>query len=229
RGVTSSCGSADVLEALGVRLVSEVKTLTRLLEDTGLTFMFAQHHHPAMRHVIGVRKALGVRTVFNLLGPLTNPAGAQRQMIGLYDWNCSAAVADALVLLGVELAYLVHAREGLDEISPVGLTDVIEIKEGSTRRLTWGPADFGLRALEPNSLTCGGDVGANARILREALSDASSPRALALVPNAACALLLAGLVTDLPSGAELALATIKSGRAEAKLDEYARATHEVAV
>ena len=227
RGVTSSCGSADVLEASGVRLISDVHLLGQLLSRTGLCFMFAQHHHPAMRHVIGVRKALGVRTVFNLLGPLANPAGAKRQMIGLYDWDSSGAVAEALVLLGVDLAYVVHAREGLDEISPAGMTDVVEVRHGGIRRLTWGPADFGLSAVDPKAMSCGEDVAGNAAILREALSSVDSSRALAILPNAACALLLSGLVDSLEKGAELARETILNGLAIAKLREYASATHEV--
>lgn len=228
RGVTSACGSADVLEALGVRLISDVASLQAVLAKTGLTFMFAQHHHPAMRHVIGVRKALGIRTVFNLLGPLTNPAGAKRQMIGLFDPGHSAQVAQALALLGVEHAMVVHAREGLDEVSPCGRTDVTEVKGGEIRTFSLAPSDFGLDPLPFAALQSDGDIGANALVLREALTDPDSPRCLALLPNAACALWLGGAASSWTEGAELARQTVAEGKAAAKLADFAAATHEVA-
>ena len=225
RGVTSACGSADVLEALGVRLTLPVEAQERVLSQTGLTFMFAQAHHPAMRHVISVRKQLGVRTVFNLLGPLTNPAGAPRQLIGLFDWESAPAVATALQWLGVERAFVVGAK-GMDEVSPLSETQVLEVLPNEIRSHTYCPADFGLPRLGFEAVLAGSDIAENGNLLREAVSHVDSPRSMAVVPNAACALMLAGLASNVREGADLARTVIANGRATAKLDQFISATQK---
>lgn len=223
RGVTSACGSADVLEGLGVRLALSVPGQEKVLHETGLTFMFAQAHHPAMRHVIGVRKQLGIRTVFNLLGPLTNPAGARRQLIGLFDWESAPAVASALQWLGVERAFVVGAK-GMDEVSPLSETQVLEVMPNEIKRYTWQPTDFGIGRIGFEAVLAGNDVRENGALLREAVCDANSPRSAAVVPNAACALMLAGLARTVSEGADLARTVIREGRAAAKLDQFIAAT-----
>jgi anthranilate phosphoribosyltransferase len=224
RAVTSKCGSADVLEALGIGLGSEPEQLLKVLENVGIAFLFAPHHHPAMRHVGPARKAIGVRTVFNQLGPLANPAGARRQLVGVYDLSLVMPMAEALALLGAEHAYVVHSEEGMDEVSPCGKTFVAVVSEGAVVQTELSPRDFGLDALTFADLEPGTDAASNAAILREALGDAESARARALLPNAAVALVLAGVAGDFPSAASAAHAAIADGRASATLEELARWT-----
>lgn len=224
RAVTSKCGSADVLEALGVGLGPDPEQLQGSLEKIGIVFLFAPNHHPAMRHVGPARKALGVRTVFNQLGPLANPAGAKRQLLGVYDESLIMPMAEALLLLGAEHAYVVHSQEGLDEISPCGPTAAAVVREGHVEQTRLSPEDFGLDPLPWEALAPGADAQENAEILREALEDKDSPRAAALLPNAAAALHLAGLAGSLEEGADLARAAIASGRAKETLRELAEWT-----
>jgi anthranilate phosphoribosyltransferase len=219
RAVTSKCGSADVLEALGVRLGGEPEQLLSTLENIGIVFLFAPNHHPAMKSVGPARKALGVRTVFNQLGPLANPAGAKRQLVGVYDPGLVRPMAEALVLLGSEHSFVVHGEGGLDEVSPCGSTMIAEVVGGEVREGVLTPQSFGLVALPNEALLPGTDAEANARILKEALTDHESLRAQALLPNAAVALLLAGVAMDLRDGAERAREAIKSGAAERTLME----------
>jgi anthranilate phosphoribosyltransferase len=221
RAVTSRCGSADVLEALGVGLGSDPEQVLKCLENVGIAFLFAPNHHPAMRHVGPARKAIGVRTVFNQLGPLANPAGAKRQLVGVYDPAMLAPMAEALSLLGAERAYVVHSEEGMDEVSPCGRTFVALVAGGSVAKTELVPRDFGLDELAASALEPAQDAEGNAAILREALEDAASPRAQALLPNAAVALTLAGLAEDFSMGAQLARAAIEDGRASSTLKELA--------
>ncbi len=222
RSVTSACGSADVLEHLGVDIMADEPRQAACLREAGVVFLFAQSHHPAMRHVGPVRKSLGVRTVFNLLGPLSNPAGAQRQLIGVYDQRFVVPVAEALVQLGSQEAMVVFAEAGLDEVSATGSTRVAAVRDGQVRIARLSPADFGLEPLDSGALEPGQDVPSNAAILCEAISDVHSPRFLALLPNAAVALVLAGLAHDLPEGVSLAREAVASGKAVAVLEALVR-------
>ncbi|MDK3158549.1 anthranilate phosphoribosyltransferase [Kamptonema cortianum] len=213
RAVTSHCGSADVLEALGVPLESDEAQHARRLEECNLVFLFAPSHHPAVRHVAPVRKALGIRTFFNLLGPLANPAGAKRQIVGVFDKEAVEPVAQALQLLGAERAFVVHAHDGLDEVSPCAPTSYIEVRGEFINRGTWNVEDFGMSPLPGNSLEAASDIPGNAEILRDALSHFESGRSEALVPNTAVTLVLAGVADNVTSGAEMARNAIRSGLA----------------
>ena len=218
RAMTSKCGSADVLEALGVPIMGEPERLAHILESVGLVFMFAQNHHPAMRHVARARRELGQRTVFNQLGPLLNPAGARRQLIGVYDPGLLRSMGEALNVLGCERAYLVHGFDGLDEISPCAPTEVVRVWHGRVSGETLEPKDFGLKPLPPSALAPGETLEDAARILREAIADVESPRSRAVLPSAAAAIQLAGIVETLPEGVERARASIASGAATAILE-----------
>lgn len=221
RGVTSPWGSADVLEHLGVDITSDEGHQVACLREAGVTFLFAQAHHPAMRHVGPVRKSLGVRTMFNLLGPLANPAGASRQLIGVYDQRFVVPVAEALVHLGTEQAMVVYAEEGMDEVSACGATRVAVVDHGHIRITRLKPEDFGIDRLPASALDPGPDLAANAAILREAISDADSPRFLALLPNAAVALFIAGVASDFADAAQKVREAVASGRALATLEKLA--------
>src|SRR5579862_6136466 len=181
-------GSADVLEELGIPIGGDPETLLHNLETVGIIFMFAPAHHPAMKHVAKARKELGLRTVFNQLGPLANPASAKRQLVGVYDPGLMRSMGEALRELGTERALLVHGLEGLDEISPCGPTEVVKVWEGRivTEKLT--PEDFGLAPVDPSALDAGATIGECAQILREAVSDVDSNRSKAVVPSAAAAI-----------------------------------------
>ena len=218
RAMTSRCGSADVLEALGVSIMGEPERLGHILDSVGLVFMFAQNHHPAMRHVARARQELGQRTVFNQLGPLLNPAGARRQLVGVYDPALMRSMGEALNGLGTERAYLVHGQEGLDEVSPSGPTEVVRVWEGRVSNATFEPRDFGLAPLDPAALAPAETLEGAAEILREAITDPDSPRARAVLPSAAATLHLAGLADSLPEAAERARAAIASGAAREKLE-----------
>ena len=218
RAMTSRCGSADVLEALGVPIGGEPERLAHVLDAVGLVFMFAQSHHPAMRHVARARRELGQRTVFNQLGPLLNPAGARRQLVGVYDPGLMRSMGEALNHLGCERAYLVHGMEGLDEMSPCGPTEVVRVWEGRVFGETLEPRDFGLEPLDPSALEPSETLEGAAAILREAISDVGSPRAHAVLPSAAAAIHLAGIAESLPEGVERARAAIATGAAALKLE-----------
>jgi len=226
RAVTSKCGSADVLEELGVDLNGDPERLLQLLDNVGLVFMFAPAHHPAMRHVGKARKELGVRTVFNQLGPLANPAGASRQLIGVYDAGLMRSMGEALNRLGTERALLVCGEDGMDEISPCGPTEFVRVWEGRVEVGTMSPEDFGLHSISPDALSQAETVAENAAILKEAIGNADSPRSHVILPSAAAALLLAGVVEGFREGVELAQTTIAEGKATRKLEELAGASRE---
>ena len=213
RAVTSKCGSADVLEKLGVPIEGNKDAQKKRLEEAGFLFLFAPSHHPAVRHVAPVRKALGVRTFFNLLGPLANPAGAKRQLIGVFDPENLVCMAEALVQLGVEQAYVVHGTDGMDEISPVAETRYVKVDGGQISEGSWRPSDFGVSGVTDEDLAGGETPDAAAKILRSALDGSHKGRAEALVPNTAVTLVLAGLADDLDSGAARARETLGSGKA----------------
>jgi len=222
RAQTSHCGSADVLEALGVVIHADPERLLHILDTVGIVFLFAQAHHQAMRHVGPARKELQVRTIFNQLGPLMNPAGAKRQLIGVYDPGLMRSMGEALKLLGAERALIVHGDDELDEISPVTGTHYIKVWEGRVTPGHFTPIDFGVGPVDPSALLPGKTLGDNATILREAVSDFKSARFRAVQPSAAAAIWLAGLAEDLVEAAGIALEAVEFGRAAAKLDDLIR-------
>lgn len=224
RSVTSKCGGVDVLEALGVRMSADPEFLSRMLTQTGIVFLFAPNHHGSMKAVGPVRKSLGIRTVFNQLGPLANPAGAKRQLIGVYDKAFVRPMAEALRLLGAERAFVVHSTDGMDEISPCAPTDYAELAGGTVTEGSFAPQDFGLEPLEPAVLMAGSDVAESAKILNSALDRSNPDRSRALVPNAAVALLLAGVAGTLEEASEIALGALESGAAAQKMRQIIEVT-----
>jgi len=221
RAVTSSCGSADVLEALGINLYNEPERLTRIFDVCGIMFMLAPSHHPALRHIAGARRELGVRTVFNQLGPLVNPAFVQCQLLGVYSEALCQSTAEALQIMGAKRALVVFSEDGLDEISPCAPTHYYKVWDGKVEKGSLSPADFGLEPLGREALEPARTVDGNAAILMEALSKPDSPRSKALIPSAATALWLTGLAGDLKQGAEMARSAISSGAALEKLHQLA--------
>ena len=224
RGVTSKCGSADVLEHLGVRIGGESESLSHMLDVQRIVFLFAPIHHPAMRFVGKARKDLGLRTVFNQLGPLANPAGASRQLIGVYDAALMRSMAEALRLLGSERVLIVHGDDGLDEISPCTTTEYVKVWDGRVSTGKFSPSDFGLDPVDPNALAPADDCEGNAAILREAIGEIESPRARAILPSVAAAIWISGLEDDLLKAVERASAAISTGRAAEKLQDLIRAS-----
>jgi anthranilate phosphoribosyltransferase len=224
RAASSRCGSADVLSALGVDVSVEPSVSERCLNEFGICFMFAPLYHGATARVAGVRRQLGVHTTFNLLGPLTNPAGAPRQIIGVWNRELVEPMAKTLALLETEHAWVVHGADGLDEITITGATFVAEAKAGEVRTFEIQPEDFGLERRPLEGVECG-DAEANASVIAAVLSGARRDAARSLViANAAAALRVGGLAKDLAEGAKLAAASIDSGAAKDKLELLKRAT-----
>jgi len=218
RSYTSRCGSADVLEALGVPLNAPVPVLARVLAEAGIVFMFAPLMHPAMRHVAVVRRELGVPTLMNVVGPLANPAGARRQVIGVADRKRLALVATALRTLGSSHVLVVYGEPGLDEISPIGLTHVIEVQAGEERRWTIDPHALGLGAPTSDDLQCG-PPATNARLLEDLLGGAG-PRGArsAVVLNAAAAIYVSGRVGTFKGAVDAAADSLDRGAGLAALE-----------
>jgi anthranilate phosphoribosyltransferase len=226
RSATASSGSADLLEALGARIDLDPGGVAACIEEAGFGFMFAPAHHQATRFVVPVRRELAVRTVFNLLGPLTNPAGADRQLIGVSDPAFLETVAGALALLGVEHALVVCSEDGLDEISTSALTRVIEIADNDTRSYTLTPGEVGIE-LAPRDYD-GGTPEQNAQVTRAILEGASSSRADLALINAGAAIYVGGAAASIAEGVELARATLAKGDAAAALERYVRASQRYA-
>lgn len=226
RSATSKCGSADVLEALGARIELDPDQVSRCLEEVGIGFMFAPSHHPSFRHVVPVRRALAVRTVFNLLGPLANPAGAPRQLLGVADPDYVGRLAEALAALGTERALVVRGRDGLDELSTAAVNDVIGVSDGGVRASTIDPTEFGF--MPPERITPGGDPGENAAVTRAVLAGEQGPARDVVVLNAAAALWLAGAAEDLADGIDRAMASIDEGHAAERLDAFVAVTRRLA-
>ncbi|MCZ7661494.1 MAG: anthranilate phosphoribosyltransferase [Thermoleophilia bacterium] len=224
RGATSRSGSADLLEALGVRIDLPPAAVARCIEEVGIGFMFAPLHHKAMRHVVPVRRDLGVRTVFNFLGPLTNPAGACRQLTGVSAPEYVEVLARALALMGCEHAFLVHGQEGMDELSVVGPTTVVEVAGGRAGTpYVVEPETFGLRRWPLSKLT-GGDARQNAAIALNVLKgEAGAPLEVVLL-NAGAALHVAGKAESVQEGVERARESIESGRAREKVNDLVRSS-----
>jgi anthranilate phosphoribosyltransferase len=224
RSVSSKCGSADVLEALAVKTEISPKLMARCVEEAGIGFLFAPALHPAMRHAAPVRRELAARTVFNLLGPLSNPAGASRQLLGVYSTTLVRTVAEALAALGSERAFVVASRDGLDELSLNARSVVCEVRAGKIRSYEVDPRKLGLKPAKKGALE-GGDAKKNARIVRAVLSgELGAPRDIVLL-NCAAALVAAGVAADLKEGLAAAADSIDSGRAFAALGLLARLSH----
>lgn len=223
RSVTSRAGSADVLEALGAVIELSPPEVERCLERVGIGFMFAPLFHPAMRHVAQVRREMGVRTVFNLLGPLTNPAGAKAQLLGVFEPGLTEKLALVLRELGCERAMVVHGLDGLDEFSTLGETQVSELRGGEVRTFRVRPEDLGLERARARDLE-GGGPEENAGILLRVLEGERGPRREVVLLNASAALVVGGAVADLREGLQLASEVLDSGRALDKLREFVKAT-----
>lgn len=223
RSVSSRCGSADLLEALGVRLDPGPEIIEEALQEIGIGFLFAPLYHETMRHAARARKDTGIRSVFNMLGPLTNPAGATCQLVGVYAPQLTEMFAQALRQLGSRRAFVVHGHDGLDEISVCAPTRVAELNDGLIRTYDLHPEHYFGSVARPEDLA-GGEPETNAGITREVLGGGRGPRRDVVVINAAAALVAAGKVLDIPHGIRLAEDAIDQGAARAKLDDYARFT-----
>lgn len=225
RAASSKCGSADVLSALGVNVSVAPEVSERCLNEIGICFMFAPLYHGATARVAGIRRQLGVQTTFNLLGPLTNPAGAPRQVIGVSNPEVAEPMARTLSMLGTERAWVVHGSDGLDEITLAGKTFVAEASGANVRMFEIAPEDFGLKQSGLDSLR-GGNAEANAAIIRDVLAGKRRDEARSLVViNAAAALNVGGAAADYSEGARLAAHSIDSGRAAGMLEELGRITN----
>ena len=228
RSVSSQSGSADVLEELGFNLELPADSIAGSIDELGFGFMFAPLHHPAMRHAAPVRRELAARTVFNVLGPLTNPAGARSQVVGVYSADLVPVIADVLVRLGARRAFVVHGFGGVDELSPAGANLVCEVVDGSVRRREIDPATLGVPRCEPEALR-GGTPTENAARIRAVFGGAGDGAARAAIAlNAAGAIAAAGHAEDLHDGLELAYRALDSGAANARLDELAAFSQQAA-
>ncbi len=218
RSVSSRCGSADLLEALGVPIELGPRQVERCLETTGLAFLYAPRFHPALRHAARARRALGVRTIFNLLGPLCNPAGARRQVMGVFDRARLRTMAEVLRYLGARRAMIVHGHDGMDELTVTGPTAVAELKEGRIGMRSLTPEAAGLRRWKPRALR-GGDPRGNAEVALAVLEGKRGAARDITLFNAGAALLVGGSAATLKAAVALAAESIDSGAARAKLDE----------
>ncbi len=228
RSVSSQCGSADVFEALGVNVAASPATIERALRETGIAFFFARTFHPAMKHAAQVRTDLGVRTAFNLLGPLTNPAGATRQLVGVPRPELTELLARSLMMLGSKRAWVVHGADGIDEISTTGYTKVSECRAGSVNTFYAHPSDFGIPKSDPAALK-GGDAAANAAIIRDVLAGTRGPRRDVVLLNAGVGLFIAGRVETIKEGIEVAASAIDSGAARQRLQQMVESSRAEAV
>ena len=218
RAVSSSSGSADVLEALGFSLELPPERIERSIDELGVGFLFAPTHHPAMRHAAPVRRELAARTVFNVLGPLTNPAGARAAVVGVYAPELVPTIADVLLRLGATRAFVVHGAGGIDELSPAGPNLVCEVVDGEVRRRVIDPLELGVERSAPEELR-GGNPEENARTIREIFAGANGGRRDAVLLNAAGAIAAGGLAKDLQDGLGLAREALDSGLAGERLEE----------
>ena len=224
RSVTSKCGSADVMEALGVNISLPPARIAACLDEVGIAFLFAPAIHSAMKYVQPARRELRLRTVFNLLGPLTNPAHASAQVVGVYSADLVEKLAEALSMLGLRRAMVVHGQDGLDEITITTSTRVAEVRDGSVRTFEVTPEDFGLRRASLEEIS-GGDAPGNAAIISEILAGQRSPRRDIVLLNASAALVAAGKANHLAEGVPLAAASIDTGAAARKLEALVRFTN----
>lgn len=226
RSASGRSGSADVLEALGVNIQLDAGQAKRCLDDIGICFMFSQLYHPSMKHAAAPRKELGIRTVFNMLGPLTNPAGADRQVLGIYDGSKTSTIAEVLRELGSKRALVVSSQEGLDEISISSPTRVSELKNGEITTYELQPEDLGLRSY-PLEAMIGGDPQTNAEIVRRVLQGERGAYRDVVLANAGACVYVAGLANTIREGVTIAANAIDSGQAYAKLQQLIQTTGEL--
>ena len=226
RAATSMSGSADVLESLGVKIDLPPQAVAECIRRAGVGFMFAQTYHPAMKFAAPLRREIGIRTVFNVLGPLTNPTGVKRQVLGVGRADLVGTLAEVLVRMGAEHALVVHGKEGLDEASISGPTLVADARDGEVSRYEIQPGDFGLDAA-PTEAIAGGDPEHNATIIRSVLNGEEGPRRDVLLINAGAGIFAAGLAPDIGSGVRLAAESIDGGKARAALESLVELSNEV--
>lgn len=225
RGLSSKSGSAEVLQALGVDIDLDPPMISRCIHEAGVGFMMAPRHHGAMRHVAGTRVELGTRTIFNLLGPLSNPAGVQRQLLGVFDTRWVEPLAHVLQALGSRKAWVVHGAGGVDELSTAGPTEVAALEDGEVRRFRVSPADAGLPE-HPLAALQGGEPAANAEAAKRVLDGEPGAQLDAVLFSAAAALVIADRVSNLREGVDLARAAIAEGKAARVLDDLVRVSHD---
>ena len=228
RSVSSLCGSADVLEQLGFNLDQKPERIAQSIDELGFGFMFAPTHHPAMKHAGPVRRELAARTVFNVLGPLTNPAGARAQVVGVYSPLLVPVIADVLAKLGARRAFVVHGAGGIDELSPAGPNLVCEVVDGDVRRREIDPLDLGIERCDPAELR-GGSAVENAAKIREVFAGGNGGRRSAILLNAAGAIAAGGHAADLEEGVAIAREALDSGAAATRLDELIAFSQEAVV
>lgn len=226
RAVTSKCGSADVLEALGCRLELSPELLAQAIDEIGIGFLFARSHHPAMKYAAPVRQELGIRTVFNVLGPLTNPAGARRQLLGVFSPELTRLLAEVLREMGTERAMVVYGEPGLDELSTLGETHIVHLQDGHLREERITPEQFGFRRASPDEIIAPHSAQDCAEKLYRLLSGEQGAARDLLLLNAGAALVVGGKAEHLAEGIELARETIDSGRALQTLQRYIQFTQE---
>jgi anthranilate phosphoribosyltransferase len=225
RSISSTCGSADVLEALGVNLAVTPEKVEECIREAGIGFLFAPALHGAMKHAIGPRREIGIRTIFNILGPLTNPARADRQVLGVYRAELVETLAHVLAGLGCRRGFVVHGEDGMDELTLTGATRVAEIRDGKVTLATVTPEQFGFRRCALSALQ-GGDAARNAAIVGAVLAGAPGPQRDVVLLNAAFALVAAGVVGEVAEGIARAAAAIDSGAARGKLEQLVALTTE---
>lgn len=225
KAVSSLSGSADVLRCLGVNIDADKLTVEKCLDEIGIGFLFAPMMHGAMKYAAGVRKELGFRTIFNLLGPLTNPAGANAQVIGIYDSSRLKQIASVLKLLGTRQAFVVHGSDGLDEITLTGTTNVCELVNGQVKEYTLEPENFELTACKAKDIS-GGTPEENANIIKNILSGEQGPKRDIVLMNASAAICAGGIAEDLKVAMHLARQSIDTGSAEKKLNDLCRLSHQ---
>lgn len=225
RSVSSQCGAANVLDALGVSLTATVDSMEKCLNEAGIAFLFAPALHPAMKYAIGPRKELGVRTLFNILGPISNPASAKYGVIGVFSSELAAELAEALSNLDMKHLFVVSGDDGLDEITTTTTTQVWEVKDGAVTHFVLNPEELGISLAKPEELV-GGEPEENAEIIRALFAGEKGPKRDILLLNSAAALVTAGKAADLKEGLKIAAESIDSGAAAAKLKQLAELTQQ---
>ena len=225
RSASGKCGSADVLEELGINLDVSPEKVSECIDKIGIGFLFAPKLHGAMKHAIGPRKEIGIRTVFNILGPLTNPAGAAHQLLGVYDSSLTEKMANVLKSLGAKRALVVHGKDGLDEITITGKTKVSELKDNNILTYDINPTDLNISIASPDDLK-GGDSAENAKIALDILNGNKGPKRDIVIINSAAALYAAGITEDIKQGVEKASLAIDSGKAMEKLNQLKELTND---
>lgn len=227
RAVSSKCGSADVLETLGVNLDVPPGKVAQLIDRVGIGFLFAPNHHPAMKHAAPVRQQMGVRTVFNVLGPLTNPAGVKRQLLGVFRPDLTEVICRVLQALGSEMAFVVHGSDGTDEVSLAGTTRISRLADGKVETFDFTPEEAGIERADLSALS-GSSPEENAAHIVDVLEKRNGARSDAVLLNAGFVAVLAGLAPDPRAGVELARETIRSGRAVELLESLRKESHALA-